>query len=260
MPPRRYAPLRAATLPPPTVRDDSNPVADALSGLAELQPDKKKDDPLARIEALMRRMPGALPPPDDDERLPDGSLPSYGPPAPTRRRAFTPLEGPDTGEENPNALVGAGDEYYAKLRGPEGTMSNYDAVNPTSGAGGPFQFLPSTWADLMKTNPELGLTLQGFRNPSQFKGQHDAAIRAYTDRSMKELLPYLGRAPTMGELYALHIFGQGGGMKFLRGLDKNVAELVPDSWIAANPWMRSYAAGPGRALLKRFESMMQGSQ
>lgn len=257
--PRRYEPIRPLTPPETPQREPAGgsplDIAGAIKSLDEvLDPKERRDDPLARIEEAIRRIPG-LPPGRREGREPNGTILNYGTSAagiPQQRRAMTPLEGPDTGADNPNAATLPAD-YYGRLRGPEGTVGDDNAVNSTTGASGPYQFLPSTWRDIMKTNPELGLTMDGFRDARNNMKMHDAAIRAYTDRSM-QALKFLGRMPTPGELYATHLFGQQGGADFLRGIEGNVD--LPHSWVSANPWLKPYVGKPSRELLKRFEAMM----
>ena len=248
LPPRKVAAMRpSGPLAEPKEGDkEAQPldIAGALRPLAA-QHDAAERDRLDKIEAAMRRIPG-LPPADDSRPLP----------VPTQPRAMSPLEGPDTGADNPNA-AGLDDTYYGRLRGPEGTLANYDAVNPTTGASGPYQFLRSTWQDLMRSNPELGLTMAGFMNPSANKEQHDKAIRAYSDRSLLAARAQLGRIPTAGEMYAMHLLGQGGGLGLLNSLDRNVSDIIPSYVIDANSaLLRPFASKSGRELLKHFEKIM----
>lgn len=199
------------------------------------------------LEEAIRAIPGLPAPPVRDDYQA-----SYVPP----RRARTPLEGPDTGEENPNAGGAVPAGYFARLQGPE---SGGDASirNPVTGAGGLYQFLPSTWRQIMREAPQLGLTEAGFYDPSPAgRAQQDRAIRHYTDQSLRILEPMLGRQPTMGELYALHFLGPSGGPQLLRALDKPVGETVSAAAIKANPWLKDFVDKPGRALLRRFEKMM----
>lgn len=171
-----------------------------------------------------------------------------------RRPAMTPLEGPDTGEPNPN-IDTAGPNYYAALKGPE-SGGNYNARNKITDAAGPYQFLPSTWQGYMRDRPELKLTMEGFYKPSEHPEQHEAAIHAYTADSMKAITPILGRLPTPGELYSMHLLGQGGGANLLKNLDKKTSEVIPDAVFRSNPWMKEYADRSGHALINRFEKMM----
>lgn len=166
---------------------------------------------------------------------------------------FTPTEGPDTGETNPNAYgAGAPAGYYRNLRRSEAT-DNPNATNPITKAAGLYQFMPDTWADIMKKAPHLGLTRDGIYDPAQ----QDTAVRYYTDRSLSLLTKELGRAPTMGELYALHHFGHQGGMNLIQNLDRTARHTVASpAVVKANPWIKSYANKPGRALLKQLGTMM----
>lgn len=230
---------------PPSEFDDVGKSARAL--IDRFGPEKDEpEDILARVERIMRGLP-PLPGPEGyiEGRRPDGTILNVN------SLAFTPTEGPDTGELNPNT----GGDYYAMLRRPEGTVDNPNARNKITGASGPFQFLRGTWDDLAK-DPSLQLTPEGFDNPSDFMDQHDRAIRAYTKRSEDVLRPYLGRAPNAGELYSLHFFGQAGGMNFLKNLSRPIRETLPASYFRDNPWLKSWADRDGYALMTYFNKLM----
>lgn len=245
---------RTMSLPPEISQPEQPRQMDAPStglpdGLQPQQPQAPQSPDVARALAAADNAKRALP--DLPEYEEDGPAPAPGPVI--RRAAMTPTAGPDTGEENPNVDAPAGD-YYAKLRGPEGSKDNYNAVNPTSGASGPYQFLKSTWQSYMK-NPKLGLTMDGFYHPSEHPEQHDAAIHAYTADSMDAIKPILGRLPTKGELYSMHLLGQGGGAQLLKNLSKPVRETVSAAAINANPWMKQFADTSGYRLVKHFENL-----
>lgn len=233
--------------PPPALPEEQ----DIGAMVAELVKPKKSDDggvadALARADAAMRDMPD----------LPESVRGAYGAGPSPRRQAMTPTEGPDTGEENPNAYTSAPSGYFKKLVGPE-SGGDPSIRNKTTGAGGLFQFLPSTWQSIMKAAPHLGLTPEGFYDPSPAgQAQQQRAADHYTTESMRRLVPALGRQPTMGELYALHFLGHSGGMALLQGLDKPVSEVVSGAAIEANPWLKDYTKKPARALLGRLEDMM----
>lgn len=176
---------------------------------------------------------------------------------PARRQAMTPMTGPDTGDENPNADYALPGGYFSRLKRPE---SGGDASirNPVTGAGGMYQFLPSTWASIRKSAPQLALSPEGYYDPSpEGRAQQDRAVQYYTQESMRRLVSELGRQPTAGELYALHFLGHEGGMQLLRGLDRPVSETVSAAAIRSNPWLRGYADKPGRALMRRLTAMME---
>lgn len=251
-------------LPPPAemppMPDQKAPADNLKEGLQSvddwLHP-KGKDtavaDAIARADARLRGLP-QLPDTaanDQGKWLSPASSKMYG-------RAMTPLEGPDTGEINPNADA-AGEGYYARLRKPEGTEKNYDARNPTTDAAGPYQFMKGTWQSYMNSRPELGLTMEGYYKPSEHKDQHEAAIHAYTGDSMKRLVPHLGRLPTPGELYALHLLGHEGGMKLLKNLGSKTSEVIPQAVFGSNPWMHEFEDRNGYRLVGQFEKMMGGS-
>lgn len=263
-----FAPTRSAarrsptpqTPPMPEMQDDAGrgfqQFVDVLGQLARPKEDdsndpvarasKRADDAIKQLSDLRSMIMGNYP----TAQNPVAKMPSqqynrsvYNPLY--RPRAMTPMEGPDTGDINPNAIgAGAPQGYYAHLRGPEGTTKNFNAVNPTSGAAGPFQFLRSTWDDLSKRMPYLGLTPEGFNNPSQYPEQHDAAIRAYTDQSINAFQKQFQRQPTMGELYSMHLLGQNGGMNVLSNPNTRLGDLVTPNVIQSNPWMQQYVDRP----------------
>lgn len=254
MPPPEGAP---APMPPmENIKAGDPGIPDTLAqGLPEPKGEKNSavSEALARAEAALRRMP-QLPDTqgtDQGKWLSPASSKLYG-------RTMTPLEGPDTGDVNPNADA-AGEGYYARLRKPEGTTANYNARNPITDAAGPYQFMKGTWQSYMNSRPELGLTMEGYYKPSEHKDQHEAAIHAYTDDSMKQLVPHLGRLPTPGELYALHLLGQTGGMKLLKSLGSKTSEVIPKAVFDSNPWMHEFEDRNGYRLVGQFEKMMGGS-
>jgi hypothetical protein len=209
----------------------------ALSGT--LNPKGALPDPLEAVRRILQGMPRY---PDVwDERVP----------TPAAVRASTPLEAPDTGEINPNTGTSVPAGYFAKLKRPE-SGGDPRATNKVTGAAGLFQILPTTYAGIRKEAPWLGLTDDIYDEANQGK-----AADFYTQKSIGILQPMLGRMPTMGELYALHFFGHGGGQRFLKNLDAPAAETLPPSYFAANPWLKAYAARPSRDLLAHLEKVMQ---
>lgn len=135
--------------------------------------------------------------------------------------------------------------YFAKTRGAE-SGGNDAAVNGVSGATGRYQFMPSTWGTLAKEAPHLGLTPEGIKDPAQ----QERAMQYYTGKSANVLKQVLGRAPTGGELYALHMFGQNGGASLVANQDAPLQALFPKIVFDQNPFLKNYTTG--RQLLADF--------
>ena len=130
------------------------------------------------------------------------------------------------------------DDYMARNARFE-SGSNENAVNSGSGATGLFQFLPSTWNWIAKEAPELGLTPDGMTS----RDQQMKAMRYYTNKSKQTLEPILGRAPTGGELYLLHLLGHSGGPAVLSNLDAPITQTISDGAYRGNPFLRQYTTG-----------------
>ena len=81
-----------------------------------------------------------------------------------------------------------------------------------SSAQGVFQFIDSTWADLVKKHPKE-LTING---RSDVKQQVIAAIYFTKENEQKLINGLGGRPPTMGELYLAHFSGAEGALKALK--------------------------------------------
>lgn len=219
-----------------------------------LKPKADKDpvaEALARADAAM----AGLPP------LGDYYNSAANPSTRARPRAMTPMEGPDDGSTNPNALDAAGAPagYFRGLRGAE--SSNDDGAVNKSGAKptyatGRYQFLPTTWAAVMKEAPHLGLTPEGIKNGQQ----QETAVRHYTDKSLNLLHRQLNRTPTSGELYALHLLGHAGGMNLIQNASEPVGATVSRAAISANPWLKAYVNRPGTALISRLQNMIEPPQ
>jgi hypothetical protein len=90
---------------------------------------------------------------------------------------------------------------------------NVNATNPTSSAGGPFQFINST-------AKQYGLTNRFDPNEST-----DAAARLTLDNK-SALTTSLGREPTPGELYLAHQQGAGGASKILANPNAPIEAVV----------------------------------
>lgn len=136
-----------------------------------------------------------------------------------------------------------GEVYYSKLGGKE-SGHNYNATNDDSSAGGKYQILKGTWADIMKAHPELGLTKDGRFNRSQ----QERAIRAFTTDNAKAL-QNAGFNASEANLYLAHFLGAGGAVTALKAPPGAIAaELLPDA-AKSNPTI--FFAGKGENMRPR---------
>lgn len=144
------------------------------------------------------------------------------------------------------------------------TAIRESSLNPaaeasTSSATGLFQFIESTWLEVMKTEgPRLGygdLADQIYENDGEFfvpdpvmrqkilDLRHDPQVSAdlaaaFTRRNGDYLLEKFGRMPSPGELYIAHFMGPSGAERFFElGLEN------PDA-IAAASFPRPAAVNP----------------
>jgi len=117
--------------------------------------------------------------------------------------------------------------------------NNPKAVNPGSGASGLFQFLPSTWRGIMQEDPSLGLTADGIFDVEQQK----KAMNHYTRKSAVILNGVLGRKPTGGELYLLHLLGHSGGPAVLADINAPITSTIDPAAYRSNPFLKQYKTG-----------------
>lgn len=130
--------------------------------------------------------------------------------------------------------TGAGFDYLLRTASRESSL-NATAQNPSSSARGLFQFIDSTWLEVMKEEgPKLGLgeaaadiskTTSGryvVADPSRkaeilaMRDDPQASAllgAAFTRRNAQAFEAALGRAPTEGELYAAHFLGAQGAIE-----------------------------------------------
>ena len=123
---------------------------------------------------------------------------------------------------------------------------NANARAGTSSATGLFQFIDSTWLDMVRRHGAahgLGLYAQALQS-----GGVDASTRAdilalrtdpelsacmageLTRENAQTLLAQLGRAPSAGELYAAHVLGSGGAARLIQAAQQgapNASALFP---------------------------------
>lgn len=138
--------------------------------------------------------------------------------------------------------AGIPEGYYTKIRGAE-SGGNDAAKNPLSSATGRYQFTAGTWRDLMRANPELGLTPDGRLDP----GQQERAIRAFTANNADGLRS-AGVPVDSGSLYAAHFLGIGDARRVLRaGADTALTDLLSPGVISANPFLKRMTVADFRA-------------
>lgn len=157
------------------------------------------------------------------------------------------------------------------------TARRESALNPnaqagTSSASGLFQFIESTWLDMVRRHGAdhgLGAEAQALQNGANAQTRRDIlALRSdpeisarmageLTRENATTLQARLGRAPSAGELYAAHVMGPGGALRLIEAAQQgapNAVSLFPRE-AAANRGL-FYANGQPRSaqgLLDRLQ-------
>ena len=145
-----------------------------------------------------------------------------------------------SGSTVPGAVGGGGNpaDYFSQVRALESGGRNVDN-GQGSGATGPYQFLPGTWAGVAKAHPELGLTSAGIHDPQQ----QEVAMRAFTADNAGVLGRALGRPPTPGELYLAHQQGPEGAVGLLTNPGARASDIVGHAAIVGNGGAPDMTAG-----------------
>jgi hypothetical protein len=141
----------------------------------------------------------------------------------------------DGGRPAPGANASPG--YYDRLGRAE-SGNNPAARAATSSAGGLYQFLESTWADLARRHPNLGLTPQDrVGTTPEAIAKQNAAARVFTAENDAKLSDS-GVAPNDGNLRVAHFLGADGAVQFIKGTQANpetpALELATPNAVAAN--------------------------
>src|SRR5690606_10753125 len=101
------------------------------------------------------------------------------------------------------------------------------------------QFLESTWNDLARRHPDLGLTPDGRTDPAQ----QERAMRAFTAENARTL-SQRGLPVNPGSLYAAHFLGPQGAAQVL-GMpdDTPMVAAVGTEVVRANPFLADMSVG-----------------
>jgi hypothetical protein len=155
-----------------------------------------------------------------------------------------------------------------------------DAKSSTSSAAGLFQFVDSTWLDMVHrfgdkygvgdlaqqiSQTGNGKLVVANANTKQkiLDLRQDPAISAclaaeYAKQNQTEIEQSLGRPLSRGDVYMAHFLGAGGATQFLKALDTKgdmpAAKLLPDA-AAANPGIFYDAAGHAKSVRDIYQSV-----
>src|SRR6185312_14321309 len=155
-----------------------------------------------------------------------------------------------------------------------------DAKSSTSSAAGLFQFVDSTWLDMVhRFGDKYGvgdlaqqisqtgsgkLTVANASTKQKILDlRQDPAISAclaaeYAKQNQNEMEQALGRPLSRGDLYMAHFLGAGGATQFLKALDSKgdmpAAKLLPDA-AAANPSIFYDGSGHAKSVRDIYQSV-----
>lgn len=193
-------------------------------------------------------IPGA-PPPPTPEATPAAAPPvTPGPVSVTPTPALVPTV---TTQELPP------EPAYLRQLALRESGANPRARAGTSSATGLFQFIDSTWKDLMRRHPELKLTADGRLDVDQQK----RAVVAFT-RDNAGYLERQGIIPTDLNLYVAHFLGPVGASSFLRAAEQHpgapATRYVPPSVSRANRPVFFRSDGSPRTVMEAVQWLGRG--
>lgn len=124
--------------------------------------------------------------------------------------------------------------YFQRLAGAE-SSGNDTARNSKSTATGRFQFVEDTWLEQFKlTYPDENLTNAQILRLRTDPERQEAVNRTFTEGNIRALQAE-NLQVNYGTLYAMHHFGQAGGIRFLRARsEQSVASVFTADAMAAN--------------------------
>ena len=155
-----------------------------------------------------------------------------------------------------------------------------NAKSPTSSAAGLFQFVDSTWLDMVHrfgdkygvgdlarqiSQTSSGKLIVANANVKQqiLDLRSDPTLSAdlaaeYTKQNQSEVEQAIGRPLSRGDLYMAHFLGAGGATEFLKALDTGgntaAAKLLPDA-AAANPSIFYDASGRAKTVGEIYQTV-----
>lgn len=133
--------------------------------------------------------------------------------------------------------------YDGRTRVYESGKMEYNRLG--SGAFGPFQFMPGTWADVRAKHPELNLPEDMTKATEE---QHIAAHKAFKTDNASEIQK-AGFPVTAANLYLAQRFGAAGATTVLRANPNTpLTNLLPANWFDKNPDLKGQTAGSFRSL------------
>lgn len=147
----------------------------------------------------------------------------------------------------PPAVRMGPDSYDTRTAGLEGGTKNGGMVfnELGSGAFGPFQFMPATYASVRAKRPDLNLPEDMTKATREQWDQAHGVLKSENAQGLQAA----GFQPTPDNMYLAHRFGVGGATSVLRAdPNKPLADILPIDWQRQNPDMRGQTAGGFRRL------------